>query len=147
MTVLQLAAAHPDRVAAIVMVAPAPFVFPPELRASLEAMVAAIEAGNQEPRRQFIVNRLFLPTSDRKLVEDVLAGMMATPSHVAASAMRGVLAFDGPAVAAQCQVRRSTWPPRHRSIRRISCRSGCRRLCMGGPSGLPSSASSRCPTR
>jgi pimeloyl-ACP methyl ester carboxylesterase len=104
MTVLQLAAAHPDRAAAIVMVAPAPFVFPPELRASLEAMVAAIEAGNQEPRRQFIVNRLFLPTSDRRLVEDVLAVMMATPSHVAASVMRGVLAFDGPTVAAQCTV-------------------------------------------
>jgi pimeloyl-ACP methyl ester carboxylesterase len=104
MTVLQLAAAHSDRVAAIVMVAPAPFVFPPELRVSLEAMVTAIEAGNQEPRRQFIVNRLFLPTSDRRLVEDVLAVMMAVPSHVAASAMRGVLAFDGPTVAAQCQV-------------------------------------------
>jgi pimeloyl-ACP methyl ester carboxylesterase len=104
MTVLQLAAAHPDRVAAIVMVDPAPFVFPPERRASLEAMVAAIEAGNQGPRRQFIVNRQFLPTSDRKLVEDVLAVMLAAPSHVAASAMRGALAFDGPAVAAQCQV-------------------------------------------
>jgi pimeloyl-ACP methyl ester carboxylesterase len=104
MTVLQLAAAYPDRVAAIVMVDPAPFVFPPERRAGLEAMVAAIEAGNQEPRRQFIVNRLFLPTSDRKLVEDVLAVMLAAPSHVAASAMRGALAFDGPAVAAQCTV-------------------------------------------
>src|SRR5919109_3987721 len=104
MTVLQLAAAHPDRVAAIAMVSPAPFVFPPELRASLEAMVAAIEAGNQEPLRQFIVNRLFRPTSDRKLMEDVLAVMLAVPSQVAASAMRGVLAFDGPAVAAQCTV-------------------------------------------
>ena len=39
-TVLQLAAAHPDR-------------------------VAAIEAGDQEPRRQFIARHLFLPTSDR----------------------------------------------------------------------------------
>src|SRR5262245_15113231 len=48
MTVVQLAAVHPDRVAAVVMVDPAPFVFPPERRASLEAMVAAIEAGNQE---------------------------------------------------------------------------------------------------
>jgi pimeloyl-ACP methyl ester carboxylesterase len=117
MTVLQLAAAHPDRVAAIVMVAPAPFVFPPELRASLEAMVAAIEPGNQEPRRQFIVNRLFLPTSDRKLVEDVLAVMLAVPSHVAASAMRGTLAFDGPVVAAQCTVPAlhlvATSPPRN----------------------------------
>jgi pimeloyl-ACP methyl ester carboxylesterase len=103
-TVLQLAAAHPDRVAAIVMVDPAPFVFPPELRAGIEAMVAAIEAGDQEPCRQFIANHLFLPTSDRKLVEDVLAVMLAAPSHVAASAMRGILAFDGPAVAAQCKV-------------------------------------------
>lgn len=103
-TVLQLAAAHPDRVAAIVMVDPAPFVFPPELRAGIEAMVAAIEAGDQEPCRQFIANHLFLPTSDRKLVEDVLAVMLAAPSHVAASAMLGILAFDGPAVAAQCKV-------------------------------------------
>jgi pimeloyl-ACP methyl ester carboxylesterase len=37
-------------------------------------------------------------------VEDVLAAMLAAPSHVAASAMRGSLAFDGPAVAAQCKV-------------------------------------------
>ena len=102
--VLQLAAAHPACVAAIVMVDPAPFVFAPEQRAGVEAMVAAIEAGNQEPRRQFIASHLFLPTSDRKLVEDVLAVMLATPSHVAASAMRGDLAFDGPAVAAQCTV-------------------------------------------
>jgi pimeloyl-ACP methyl ester carboxylesterase len=104
MTVLQLAAADPDRVAAIVRVAPAPFVVPPEVRAHLEAMVAALEAGHQEPRRQVIVHRLFRPTADRNLVEDVLAMMLAVPSHVAASAMRGGLAFDGPAVAAQCTV-------------------------------------------
>jgi hypothetical protein len=66
-------------------------------------MVAAIEAGDQEPRR-FIVNRLFLPTPDRKFVEDVLAVMLAVSGHVAAIAMRGALAFDGPAVAAQCTV-------------------------------------------
>lgn len=102
--VLQLAAAHPDCVAAIVMVDPAPFVFPPELRTGIEAIVTAIEAGNQEPRQQFVANQLFLPASDRKLVEDVLEVMMAAPSHVAASAMRGILAFDGQAVAAQCKV-------------------------------------------
>ena len=103
-TVLQLAATHPDRVSAIVMVDPAPFVFPPELRTAIEAMIAAIEAGNQEPRRQFVEKNLFLPASDRKLVEDVLAVMMAAPSHVAADAMRGILAFEGPAVAARCKV-------------------------------------------
>ena len=51
--VLQLAAAHPDHVAAIVMVDPAPFVFPPELRAGIEAMVAAIEAGDQHLPEHF----------------------------------------------------------------------------------------------
>jgi pimeloyl-ACP methyl ester carboxylesterase len=101
LTVLQLAAAHPDCVAAIVMVDPASFVRPPELRARTEAMVAAIEVGDQEPRRRFVADNMFLPTSDRKLVENVLAVMMAAPSHVAANAMRGILAFDGPAVAAQ----------------------------------------------
>jgi pimeloyl-ACP methyl ester carboxylesterase len=103
-TVLQLAATHPDCVAAIVMVDPAPFVFPPDLRAGIEAMVAAIEAGNQEPRREFITNYLFLPTSDPTFVAKVRGVMMEAPSYVAASAMRGILAFDGPAVAAQCNV-------------------------------------------
>jgi pimeloyl-ACP methyl ester carboxylesterase len=45
-TALQLAAAHPDRVAAIVMVDPAPFAFPPDLRAGIEGLIAATEGGN-----------------------------------------------------------------------------------------------------
>lgn len=104
MTVLQLAAEQPDRVAGVVMVDAAPFVFPPELRAAIEAMLAAMEAGNQEPRRQFIAERMFLPTSDRRLVEYVLGVMLSTPVHVAVGAMRGWLAFEGPTVAARCKV-------------------------------------------
>lgn len=104
LAVLQLAAAHPDRVAAIVMIDPAPFVSSPERRAGTEAVIAAMEAGNQEPRRQLITNRFFMPTSDRQLVENVLAVMMATPSHVAVNAMRGIHDFDALAVAAQCKV-------------------------------------------
>ena len=104
MTVLQLAVAHPDRVAAIVMVDPAPFVFSPERLASAEAVVAAIEIGNQEPQRQYIINCMFLPTSDRQLVEFVMELMLAGPPHVAANAMRGALEFDGRAMAAQCKV-------------------------------------------
>ena len=102
--VLQLAAAYPDHVTAIVMIDPGTLDLPPDVRARLEAMVTAIEAGNQEPRHQAIANLMFLPTTDRKLAEDVLAVMMAAPSHVAASAMRGVIEFDGPTVAAQCEV-------------------------------------------
>jgi pimeloyl-ACP methyl ester carboxylesterase len=105
-TVLQLAAAHPDRVVGIVMIEPVRSLSQPsdEGRARIAAMVEEIEAGNQEPRRQYITDRFFLPTSDRKLLEDVLAVMMATPSHVAASALRGIQDFDGAAVAAQCKV-------------------------------------------
>src|SRR5262249_41473112 len=47
-TVLQLGAAHPDKVAAIVMVDPAPLVFPPEFAAGIGALVSAIEAGDHE---------------------------------------------------------------------------------------------------
>jgi pimeloyl-ACP methyl ester carboxylesterase len=100
-TVLQLAAAHPDCVAAIGMVDP-PLVFSSERRATIEAMVAGIEAGNHEPRAQFIKN-MFMPTSDRQLVEKVIAVMLAAPSHVAANAMRGTLEFDSRAAAALCK--------------------------------------------
>src|SRR5262245_9323768 len=39
--VLQLAAAYPDQVAGIVMVDPAPLVFPPELKSAIDGLVSA----------------------------------------------------------------------------------------------------------
>ncbi len=102
--VLQLAVAHPDHVRAIVLVDPAPFVFPPQLREALEGIATAIEAGNQEPRRQFIANQLFLPNSDRNLVQRVLGVMMSSPIHVAGGGLRATLSFDGAAVASHCTV-------------------------------------------
>jgi pimeloyl-ACP methyl ester carboxylesterase len=102
MIVLQLAAAHPGCVAAIVMV-DQPHIYSPERRTALEAMAAAIEAGNQEPLSQWIKN-MFLPTSDRRLTEKVLAVMLSAPPHVAASAVRGALEFDARAAAALCKV-------------------------------------------
>ena len=103
-TVLQLAASYPDHVAAIVMMDPDPFVFPPEVRRGYEAIAEAFEAGNQEPWQQQIATYGFLPTSDRKLVEDVMAVLMAAPNHVAASSLRGILQFDGKALAEHCKV-------------------------------------------
>jgi len=117
-TVLQLAAAHPDCTAASVMVDPAPFVFPPALRAAIEAMLAAIEAGDQEPRSQFIKN-MFLPTSDQGLVETVLEGMLAAPAHVAANAT------EEPSISTLALLRQraksppSTWLQHRPSTRRI----------------------------
>lgn len=104
LVLLQLAAAHPELVLAVVMVDPASFVRTPEQRTGVEALAAAIEAGNQEPVQQFIVNRLFLPTSDRQLMNDVLALMLSAPSDVSVGDLRAMLAFDGPAVAAKCKV-------------------------------------------
>lgn len=103
-TALQLGAAYPEKIAGIVMVDPAPLAFPAELRTGIEALVAAIDAGNQEPRRQFIADHLFLPTSDKALVERVLKVMMAAPAPVASAAMRGILAFEGVKAAARCKV-------------------------------------------
>jgi pimeloyl-ACP methyl ester carboxylesterase len=54
MTALQLAAVHPERVQAIVMVDPAPFDPAPEIRAALEALVTAIEQGQREVHREFL---------------------------------------------------------------------------------------------
>jgi len=103
-TVLQLAAAHPERVAAIVMVDPAPFSIPPEVRSDVEALAASIEAGHEEGRRGLIVDQFFLPDSDPALVERVLGVMMAAPAHVAAGALRAAVEFDAPAAAARCRV-------------------------------------------
>lgn len=102
--VLQLAASYPDHVAAIVMMDPDPFEFPSEIRTGYEAIAKALEAGNREPWRQQLKTYAFLPTSDRKLVEDVMAVAMAAPSDIAASALRGILQFDGKALAEQCKV-------------------------------------------
>jgi pimeloyl-ACP methyl ester carboxylesterase len=100
--VLQMAASFPDRVAGIVMVDPPPLVPPPERLAALEAMAAALEAGDDGPRRQFIES-MFLPTSDRRLIAQITTAMLAAPGHVAAAAMRGAVAFDIAAAASACR--------------------------------------------
>jgi pimeloyl-ACP methyl ester carboxylesterase len=77
MIILQLAAAHQDCVAAMFMVE-STLVFSPEQRTAFDVMAAGIYAGDQQPRTQFIKN-MFLPTSDRQLVEHVTAVMLAAP--------------------------------------------------------------------
>src|SRR5271163_431201 len=102
MIVLELAAAHPDCVGAIVMV-DSTLPFSPDRYTAVEAVAAGIEAGDQGPRRQWI-DSMFLPNSDRQLVEKVMRVMSAAPAHVAASVIRGVLEFDCQTAAALCKV-------------------------------------------
>lgn len=94
-TVLQLAAEHPECVRAIVMVEPAPFAWSQEFRTALQRVIDSSEAGDQQPRRDFVANALFMPTSPADLKARIVDEMCSAPTHVAANAMRGLLAYDG----------------------------------------------------
>ena len=102
-TVLQLAAAHPDRVGAIVMVDPAPLETTPERLAAIEARIAVIEAGDREGWRRMLEQRFFLAKSDPALVARICDLMMTAPVHVAVGAMKGIRDWDGVAAAAACK--------------------------------------------
>lgn len=103
-TCLELAAEHPDSIRAIVMVDPAPLTWSAEFRQALGDVIAASLAGNQQPRRDFIANALFLPTSPADLKHRIVEEMSSAPTHVATEAMRGLLAYDGVAAASRCEV-------------------------------------------
>jgi len=100
---LQLAAAHADDIAGVVMVESAPFAPPAELRALFEQVASNIEAGDDSLRQQLIAG-LFLPSSNRELVERVLHVMMSAPRDVAAGGVRAILDFNAPSAAARCTV-------------------------------------------
>jgi pimeloyl-ACP methyl ester carboxylesterase len=104
LAVLQLAATYPECVAAVILIEPAPFVSSPGRLAAIEVLLSSIETGDLELRRQLLRERHFLPTSDKKIIEEVLEVMMAAPDHVAINAMRGIEEFDALAAATQCKV-------------------------------------------
>jgi pimeloyl-ACP methyl ester carboxylesterase len=64
----------------------------------------AAEAGNQQPRREFIANALFLPTSPADLKARIADEMCSAPAHVAANAIRGMLSYDAVAQATKVSV-------------------------------------------
>lgn len=103
-TVLQLAAEHPESVRAIVMVDPAPLAWPAEFVTALQNVIDSSEAGNQQPRRDFIAGALFIPTSPADLKQRIVDEMCSAPTHVAADAMRGLLEYDGVAAAKKVKV-------------------------------------------
>jgi len=100
-TVLQLAATYPDRVAAIVMVDPAPLRRSPDREVAITMLIEQLDAGKQELQERMITEFFFLRKSDSALVARVRDLMLATPTHVAAAAMRGILGFNGVALAAR----------------------------------------------
>ncbi len=104
LTVLALAAAHPDAVRGIVMVDPAPLKFPEAMRQGMDAVLQALEAGDPKPHRDFVSGVLFRPEDDAALRDRVTEEMTSAPTHVTIGCGRGILAFDGNAAAAKCNV-------------------------------------------
>jgi pimeloyl-ACP methyl ester carboxylesterase len=103
-TVLQLAADHPASVGAIVMVDPASLVRKPATLATRVEMLEAMKAGDLGLQRAFIDRFMFLETDDPVRKEEIIADMLLTPVNVSVAAMESIHAFDGPAIAARCQV-------------------------------------------
>jgi len=64
-------------------------------------LIEQLDAGKQELQERMITEFFFLRKSDSALVARVRDLMLATPTHVAAAAMRGILGFNGVALAAR----------------------------------------------
>lgn len=95
-----LAATYPDRVAAVVMVDPAPFVWPDAIRPILEGMFRAIDSPDGAGARTGLVDAMFMATDDQQRKAAIAAAMAAAPQEVAGPAIGGLLHFDGPAALA-----------------------------------------------
>jgi len=104
LVVLQLAAMHPENVKAIVMIDPAPFVPTKDRKKSSEKLIASIEAGETEPQRLLIASRYFLPSSSKRILNQVRDAMMSSPAHVAIEALRGIVSFNVLEIVDRCKV-------------------------------------------
>ena len=101
-TVLELAARHSDLVSGIVMVDPAPLI-PDALKQALGPLLQAMEAGDNAPRREFIVSGLFLPSDDATLREQI-----ADPGTVRDTALASLMPAS-PTAAATVTMAKSPW--------------------------------------
>jgi len=92
--VLAVGAARPDLAAAVVMCDPA-ILFPANLKALGPQLAGAFGApGGMGAFEQFGAGQFFTASSDEKLKEQVLSGMLRTPQHVVASAFAAIVAFE-----------------------------------------------------
>lgn len=96
-----LAADYPDRVAAVVMVDPAPLAVSDELRPVLRALFAEIAGPGGQQARARLVEGMFMTTDDPERRAEIARTMEAVPQEVAAPAMAGLLALDGEAALAK----------------------------------------------
>lgn len=98
----EMAARHPDRVAAVVAI-DAPLVPPEALASQIPGFVEGLKSpAYQDASRGFVSNMLFLPTDDPARKEQIVDHMSSAPQHVMASAMECIFNCDTAASAAGC---------------------------------------------
>ena len=95
-----LAAARPELVTAVVMVDPAPFIWPESVRGAIEGIFRAIDSPDGAQARAGLVDAMFMSTDDAQRKGEIAATMAAAPQEVAGPAIAGLFNFDGPAALA-----------------------------------------------
>jgi pimeloyl-ACP methyl ester carboxylesterase len=100
---LELAAARPELVGAVVGVDSGPIDPLPGVRDRFRALAEAIEGEDGDAARRAYVEGLFLAEDDADVKHHVLEVMCAVPARVAAAVLRGVVAWDGVAALRACR--------------------------------------------
>jgi pimeloyl-ACP methyl ester carboxylesterase len=94
------AAAYPDRVAAVVMVDPAPFVMPDALVPVFQALRDQLNGPAADATRAGLIDGMFMVSDDAQRKAEITAAMSAVPMAIAAPAISQLFDFDGPAALA-----------------------------------------------
>jgi pimeloyl-ACP methyl ester carboxylesterase len=100
---LELAAARPDLVGAVVGVDAGPIDPLPDVHQRFAALAETIESEGGDDARRGYVEGLFLPDDDIGARQHTLDVMCAVPAHVAAGVLRGVVEWDGVAALRACK--------------------------------------------
>ena len=98
---VELAARHPEAVAALVLVDSAPIEPPPETTELFGQFLEELRGeGSDAARRRFVEGLLFLPSDDATLKARVCNEMLAVPGHVAYGCMKAMTEWPGAALRA-----------------------------------------------
>jgi pimeloyl-ACP methyl ester carboxylesterase len=100
---IELAAARPELVGAVVGVDSGPIDPLPDVRSRFAELAEAIEGEGGDATRRAYVEGLFLAEDDADAKRHVLEVMCAVPARVAAAVLRGVVEWDGVAALRACR--------------------------------------------
>jgi pimeloyl-ACP methyl ester carboxylesterase len=101
---LELAARHPDLVAAAVLIDSFLFL-PPSLMENIRGAAAGLQAPDYMPLVEQIIEPLFAPSDDPSIRKTFLTSLAATPQHVLATSFAShLIDYDAVSAATACQV-------------------------------------------